>query len=71
MREAGASLDESGERVVDAYLRRPEKALRNNTAARRLKRLDYERDLDFCLAPNTVPVVPRLVDGAFVDEGVA
>ena len=48
MREAGASLDESGERVMDVYLRCPEKALlrcpekalRNNTAARRLKRLD-------------------------------
>ncbi len=24
------------------------------------------RDLDFCLAPNAVPAIPRLVDGAFV-----
>ena len=67
LRELGAGLDERAERVVEGYLGRPEKALRDNTAARRLKRLGYERDLDFCLAPNTVPVVPRLVGGAFVD----
>ncbi len=66
MREAGASLDERAEHIVGGYLGRPEKVLRGNTAARRLKRLGYERDLDLCLAPNTVPVVPRLVDGAFV-----
>ena len=68
LRELGASLDERAERVVRAHLGRPEKALRDNTAARRLKRLHYERDLDFCLAPNTVPVVPRLVEGAFVGD---
>ena len=67
----GAILDERAERVVDAHLGRHRKALRNNTAARRLKRLGYERDLDFCFAPNTVPVVPRLVDGAFLGEAVA
>ncbi len=66
LRQGGASLDERAERVVDAYLGRPEKALRDNTAARRLKRLHYGRDLDFCLALNAVPIVPRLVDGAFV-----
>jgi phosphosulfolactate phosphohydrolase-like enzyme len=26
----------------------------------------YEEDLDFCLAEDTVPVVPRLVGDAFV-----
>ena len=67
LRELGASLDGRAERIVEGYLRRPEKALRDNAAARRLKRLGYQRDLDFCLAPNTVPVVPRLVNGAFVD----
>jgi 2-phosphosulfolactate phosphatase len=67
LRELGASLDERAERIVEGYLGRPEKALRDNTAARRLKRLGYERDLDFCLAPNTVPVAPRLVGGALVD----
>ena len=30
------------------------------------ERLGYEKDLDFCLAENTVPVVPRLEGGAFV-----
>ena len=32
----------------------------------RLLRDAYERDLDFCLAEDTVPVVPRLVGAAFV-----
>ncbi len=69
LREGGASLDERAERVVNAHYRRSEEALRSNTAARRLKRLNYERDLDFCPAANTVPVVPRLVEGAFVRSG--
>ena len=71
LRDGGATLDERAERVVEAALARPKKALRDNTAARRLKRLHYGRDLDFCLAPNTVPVVPSLVDGAFVGDAVA
>ncbi len=62
----GAKLDERARRVVERYLSRPADLLRSNSAAQRLKRLDYERDLDFCLAEDTVPVVPRLVDGAFV-----
>ncbi len=65
LRERGASLNGRAEQVVDLYLSRPERALRNNSAARRLMRLGYEEDIDFCLAENTVPVVPRLVDGAF------
>jgi 2-phosphosulfolactate phosphatase len=40
--------------------------LRGNRAARRLVRLGYEQDLDFCLREDAVPVVPRLVGGAFV-----
>ena len=44
-------------------------ALRRNSPARRLKRLGYEEDLDFCLAEDTVPVVPRLKGGAFVGQG--
>ncbi len=59
-------LRERARRVVDLYLARPEESLRRNSAARRLARLGYERDLDFCLAENTVPVVPRLEGGAFV-----
>ena len=69
LHERGASLDERAERVVDLYRRRPERSLRNNSAARRLKRLHYDHDLDFCLALNAVPVSPRLLDGAFVESG--
>lgn len=68
LRDRGAELDERAERIVGLYLARPEKALRQNSAARRLKRLGYEKDLDFCLAENTVPVVPRLEKGAFVGQ---
>ncbi|MDQ5817484.1 MAG: 2-phosphosulfolactate phosphatase [Actinomycetota bacterium] len=64
--ERGAQLDERARRVVEGYLTRPASLLRNNSAARRLKRLGYERDLDFCLAEDTVPVAPRLVNGAFI-----
>ena len=68
LREHGASLDERAERVVSLYLSRPENNLRNNSAAQRLMRLGYEQDIDFCLAENTVLVVPRLLDGAFTDR---
>ena len=66
LRGLGAKLDERARRVVEGYLTRPANLLRNNSAAQRLKRLEYERDLDFCLTEDTVPVAPRLVDGAFV-----
>ncbi len=66
---AGAELDERAERVVGLYRRSSKKVLAKNTAARRLRRLGYERDLGFCLAEDTVPVVPRLSGGAFVEEG--
>ena len=69
LREWGVGLDERARRVVDLYLARLEESLRRNSAARRLMRLGYERDLDFCLAENTVPVVPRLEGGAFVGLG--
>jgi 2-phosphosulfolactate phosphatase len=68
LEERGAQLDGRARRAVEAYLCRPSKLLRNNAAAKRLERLGYERDLDLCLAEDTVPVVPRLVDGAFVRE---
>jgi 2-phosphosulfolactate phosphatase len=68
LHERAASLDERAERVVDLYRRRPERSLRNNSAARRLKRLHHDHDLDFCLALNAVPVSPRLLDGAFVES---
>jgi 2-phosphosulfolactate phosphatase len=66
LEERGFELDERARRVVGAYHSRPVELLRDNSAARRLKRLGYERDLDFCLTEDTVPVVPRLVGGAFV-----
>ena len=59
-------LEGRARRVAEAYLSRPAKLLRNNAAARRLDRLGYGRDLDFCLAEDTVPVVLRLVHGAFI-----
>ena len=62
----GAELDERARRVVERYLSRPTSTLTGNSAARRLARLGYERDLAFCLAEDTVPVVPSLVGGAFV-----
>lgn len=64
--ERGFELDERARRVVEAYRSRPLGRLRDNSAARRLVRLGYEQDLDFCLAEDAVPVVPRLVNGAFV-----
>ncbi|HSK99857.1 MAG TPA: 2-phosphosulfolactate phosphatase [Rubrobacteraceae bacterium] len=66
LQERGAELDARARRVVGLYLARPAQRLRNNSAARRLKRLGYEHDLDFCLAEDTVPVVPILHHGAFV-----
>jgi 2-phosphosulfolactate phosphatase len=66
LRSMGAELDGRARRVVEGYLSRPLRTLRNNSAARRLKRLGYERDLEFCLAEDTVPIVPRLIGEAFV-----
>ena len=66
LRSHGAELDVRARRVVEVYLSRSVGTLRNNSAARRLKRLGYEGDLEFCLAEDTVPVVPRLVGGTFV-----
>jgi 2-phosphosulfolactate phosphatase len=66
LRSRGADLDGRARRVVESYLSRPVSALRNNSAARRLKRLGYEEDIEFCLAEDAVPVVPRLVGDAFV-----
>ena len=68
---AGAELDERAERVVDLYRRSSKDVLAKNTAAKRLLRLGYEKDLGFCLAEDAVPVVPRLVEGAFVEDGSA
>ncbi len=66
LQRGGAELDTRAEKVVAEHRERPRRALLTNTAARRLKRLGYERDLGFCLEPDTVPVVPRLVNGAFI-----
>jgi 2-phosphosulfolactate phosphatase len=66
LRSHGAELDVRDRRVVEVYLSRSVGTLRNNSAARRLKRLGYEGDLEFCLVEDTVPLVPRLVGGTFV-----
>jgi 2-phosphosulfolactate phosphatase len=71
LQSSGADLDGRARRVVEGYVSRSGRTLRNNRAARRLKRLGYEGDLDFCLAEDTVPVVPRLVGGAFVGGGAS
>ena len=65
MRQRGVGLDERARRVVALYLARPEKILRRNSVARRLARLGHERDIGFCHAENTVPVVPRLEGDIF------
>lgn len=62
----GAEPDERARRAIERYLGQSKKSLYKNSAARRLKRLGYWRDLDFCLSEDTVPVVPHLVGGAFV-----
>ena len=67
LQKRGAKLDGRAWRAVDLYANRPANALRNNSAARRLKRVGYEADLDFCLAEDTLGVVPRLVNGVFVN----
>ena len=69
LRHGGAELEKRAERIVKQHRERPRRALLTNTAARRIKRLGYERDLDFCLRTDAVPVVPYLVDGAFVRAG--
>ncbi len=66
LRSRGAELDGRARRVVEGYLSRSVGALRNNSAARRLKRLGYEGDIEFCLAEDAVPVVSRLVGDAFI-----
>jgi 2-phosphosulfolactate phosphatase len=63
--ERGAELDGRARRAVETYRSRPSERLRDNSAARRLRRIGYKRDLDFCLVEDAVPVVPRLVGGAF------
>lgn len=68
LREWGVGLDERARRVVDLYFARSKESLRRNSTARRLARLGYERDLDFCLAENAVPVIPRFEGDAFVSR---
>jgi 2-phosphosulfolactate phosphatase len=70
MRSHGAELDGRARRVVEGYLSRSTRTLQNNSAARRLERLGYQEDLQFCLAEDTVPVVPRLIGDAFVGSVV-
>jgi 2-phosphosulfolactate phosphatase len=64
----GSELDARARLVTERYLRRPFSILRINSAARRLLRLGHGEDIDLCLRENTVLSVPRLLEGAFVEE---
>lgn len=68
LQKLGAKLDERAARTVEEGRRRSKKPLLDNAAARRLKRLGYERDLAFCLAEDAVSVVPKLADGTFAAD---
>ncbi len=68
LKNRGAVLDDRAERVVELYRRLPKEFLKTNSAARRLKRLGYEEDLDLCLSEDIFPVAPRLENGAFVER---
>ena len=67
----GVRLDARASRIVELYRRRSERDLKTNSAARRLQRLGYEKDLDFCLAEDTISVAPQLIDGAFAKSPAA
>jgi 2-phosphosulfolactate phosphatase len=61
----GAELDEPALRAVESYRSRSREELRDNSAARRLKSLGYEMDLDLCLQEDVVSAAPLLVAGFF------
>ncbi|BBL78172.1 putative 2-phosphosulfolactate phosphatase [Rubrobacter xylanophilus] len=69
LRSFGAGADPRARAVEEAYLARPLGRLAKNAAARRLIRLGYARDVEFCLRKDVLPAVPRLLDGAFVEGG--
>ncbi|ABG03718.1 2-phosphosulfolactate phosphatase [Rubrobacter xylanophilus DSM 9941] len=69
LRRLGAGADPRARAVEEAYLSRPLGRLAKNAAARRLARLGYARDVEFCLKEDVLPAVPRLVGGAFVRAG--
>lgn len=64
----GASLDRRARTVSERYLHRTLSSLKTNSAARRLLRLDQGDDLELCLAEDSIPSTPRLLDGAFSEE---
>ena len=66
--DSNIDLDARARRAVQMYKERTKESLKNNSAARRLKRLGYTDDLDFCLDEDSIPVVPRLVDRVFVER---
>lgn len=67
LEDAGAAPDERARRVIDMYLTRQKTDLLETSAARRLKRLSQQADIEFCLREDTVPVAPYLDGEAFVD----
>lgn len=64
----GSELDDRARRVTERYARRPRSSLRSNSAARRLLRLGHEEDMELCLREDSIPSVPRLLNGAFVED---
>ncbi|WP_165874272.1 2-phosphosulfolactate phosphatase [Rubrobacter taiwanensis] len=63
--ERGVRLDGRARRAAEMYRARPKSDVLRASAARRLKRLGHAADLTLCLEEDTLPVVPRLVDGVF------
>lgn len=66
--ERGADLDRRARTVTGRYLSRSLSSLKTTSAARRLLRLDQGDDLEACLTEDSIPAVPRLLDGAFSEE---
>lgn len=65
LEEQGFRLDQRARQVTQAYRTRPKADALGGSAARLLRRLGHTADLHFCIEEDIVPVVPRLVDGAF------
>lgn len=64
----GSELDHRARLVTQRYLNRPISFLHTNTCARRLLRLGQSNDIELCLKEDTIPVAPRLIGEAFIEE---